>query len=74
VGTGVREVFALQVDPPPHPLGEAARNVPRGRPADEVAEQGIELAAKRLVLARLTPSGGQLVEGGDQDLGDESAP
>ncbi len=73
VGAGVGEVLALQVDGPARPLAEALGEVERRRAADEVAMQERKLGAEGLVLARLLPGRGELVEGGDQRLGDVAA-
>ena len=47
VRAGVGEVLALEVDAPPDPLGEALGEVERRRAADEVAQQPLELGARR---------------------------
>ncbi len=74
VGARVGEVLALQVDPAVRLLGEALGKVERRRPADEVAVQERELLLEPLVLARLRPGLGELVERRDQRLRHVAAP
>ena len=55
-------------------LAEAPGGVQRGRPADVIAEQAIELCPERGIAARLDPRLLELGQGRHQRLGDVLAP
>ena len=63
VGAGVSEVLAFQVDGPPNPFGESRGEVERRRPADEVAQEAVELLAEAGIGARLLPGRGRARRG-----------
>src|SRR5204863_1705057 len=70
----VREILALEVDAATDPLRQPPGEVERRRPSDEIAQERVEFGPEALVAAGLGPRRGQLVEGGDQDLGHEPTP
>src|SRR5207249_5878813 len=71
VRAGVEEVLALQVDPLARrePLGQCER----GGSAAVVTPEAVELVAERVVVLGLAPAGLELVQRGDQRLGDEAS-
>src|SRR5207253_11418079 len=66
----VSEVLALQIHAVPGSPREASRERQRRGTSDEVAEEPVELAPERGVVAELLPCGGELLERWDQHLGD----
>src|ERR1700675_1918455 len=69
VGSGMREILALQPDVVPQLFGETQRVGDRRRAADEVPEKISELRAESGVVAEVRPRVGELVECRDQHLG-----
>src|SRR6266540_3746470 len=59
---------------PTDALGQPLGEIERGRPTDEVAQQAVELVAVCGIVPRLGPRGRQLIERGDERLGDVAAP
>src|SRR6185295_9147966 len=65
----VVQVLALEVDPVAGRLRQSRRERHRGRAADEVPQQRIELTAEAGVVPEARPGRGEFVQRRDQDLG-----
>src|SRR5215211_2995275 len=75
VGTGVRQILALEPDVgPAPPLGQAFGEQERGRPAHEVPRQAVSLFAELGVVPVAFVGLFELFEGVDQSLGHVAAP
>jgi hypothetical protein len=70
----VVEVLALEPDLDPGLLGEPLGEVQRGRQVPVLAAELLELGGERRVRERGRVGGLELVERGDERLGDEAAP
>jgi hypothetical protein len=73
VGAGVGQVLAFEQEAHPEPVGEAAALGHRRGPSGVAAEQGGELGPERVGGPGLPKGGLEVVEGGDERLGDEAA-
>src|SRR3954454_4669058 len=70
VSARVRQVLALQIYAPAHSLGQPRSEIERRGASHVVAQQRVELAAEPGVVAGPGPGRRELVERGDQHLGD----
>ena len=73
VRAGVIQVFPLEHHPRADRLTEAGRLRKRRRAADELGQQSLQLGPEGRVLTGCIVQSGQVVEGGDQGLGNVPA-
>ena len=69
VGAGVQQVLALEIHALPGQ--EALRERERRRPSSVLPAEGVELVREGRIVRRLAPRGFELVQRGDERLGDE---